>query len=410
MDTSANFKRGLQLYELGRYKDTITYFKNELSQNIDNFEAKLFLAHAYFYTDATDDANTLVLELQAIAPNYGPIYHLLGQIALHHDKNKQALSYIEQAISLEPYNSDFFGLKSYILIAEKQFEDALNFANKGLEIDAKSSTCLNARAASLTKLNRKEEAEQTIENLLNDDPENPFSQANVGWNHLENNNVDKAQHHFKASLKIDPNDDYAREGMLTAVKAKNKIYNCYLRYAFWMQKKSGKNQIFIIIGLYLAYRFSINLLQTNGLSFLALPLIIVYLLFALGSWIMEPISNMILLFDKYGKYLLDKNAKLSGQIMFILLSIAVGGYLVNLLIDNDFLFLFSLSSLAAALPFSKAPLNPKKHSQLFDYVYGGIILVSPIIGISFGYTTGELLTLLIILFVAYTWLASLIFR
>ncbi|GGI57168.1 tetratricopeptide repeat protein [Winogradskyella haliclonae] len=410
MQNSSNFERGLQLYELNRFKDAIPYFENELTQNIDNFEAKLFLAYSYFNTDDISNAKNLSIELRKIAPNYAPTYHILSQIALHQEDNKNAKANIEQAISLDPFNADFFGSKSYILINQKEFSEALFYANKGLEIDAKNRVCLNARATCLTKLNLKEEAQETIENLLNDDPENSFSHANVGWSHLENNNLKSALHHFKASLKIDPNDEYARDGMLTAVKAKNVIYNWYLRYAFWMQKKSGKSQIFSLIAIYLVYRFSVKLLAFSGLSFLALPLIILYLLFALGTWIMEPISNMILLFDKYGKYLLDKDSRQSGQTMLALFSISIVSYLANLLLNLDILFLLSLSSLAATLPLSKAPLNYKKDSKIFDYIYGSIILLAPIIGYIIGYDLETLLTTLIILFVAYTWLASLIFR
>ena len=107
--------------------------------------------------------------------------------------------------------------------------------------------------------------------------------------------------------------------MVTAIKSKNKVYNLYLRYSFWMSKQSGKNQWIFIIGIYIAYKISEKVISASGYTFLLIPLIIVYLLFALGTWIMEPLSNMLLILDKYGKYLLDKKEKLSGQIFFGLL-------------------------------------------------------------------------------------------
>ncbi len=410
MSNSANFERGLQLYELGRYKEAIPFFKNELTQNIDNIDAKFYLAYTYFYNDDIEKAKSLAYELRSMAPNFAPIYQLLAQICLNNDDTKEATSYIEEAISLDPYNDDYFAVKSYILINQKEFEKALEFANKGLEINAKNLSCLNARATCLTKLNKTNEANETIENLLSDNPENSFSHANVGWNLLENGNHKKALEHFKESLKLDPNDEFAREGMLTAIKAKNIFYRTYLKYVFWIGKQSGRNQIISIIAIYLIYRFSVKFLTFSGLSILAVPLVVIYLLFALGTWIMEPISNMILLMDKHGKYLLNKNDRLSGLTMFLLLLLAITSYSINLIFHNNFLIVLSLSFLVAVLPLSKAPLSTKRLSKIFDFSYGIIILIAPAISYVMGVNFGDVITLLIILFVAYTWLASLIFK
>ena len=410
MSADANYKRGLQLFEMGRYKDAIPYIKNAIASGIDNFEAKYLLAQAYLQINDINKAKVLVTELRSIAPNYSGIHSLLSHINYIEEDIDLSMKSIDMAISLDPYNENYFGHKAFILIHKKKFDDALHFANEGLKLNAKSRSCLNARATALTKLNRKEEAKETIETLLSDDPENAYSHANVGWSHLEHNNVPKALTHFKEALKLDPNDEFSRNGMLTAVKAKNKIYNLYLRYAFWIGNKSEKNQWMYIIGIYLVYRFSIKLLTYSGLSILAIPLIIAYLLVALGSWIMEPLSNMLLMFDNYGKYLLDKNSKLSGQIFFSLIAVALTTFLLNFLMDYEYLVLISIACLAAILPLSRSPLISKKRSQVIGYSYGTLILLVAIIGAIIGYDYGSLLFIIAIMFVAYTWLANVIFN
>ena len=405
-----NLLRGLQLFELGRYKDAITYFKTAITENPNDFTAKYGLAQCYFQTDLIDDALKTALDLRGESPNDAEIYFLLSQIYLHKDNLKESNSNIEQALQLHPFSANNFGQKAYILLSQKHYEEALSFANQGLEIDPKNTFCLNIRATALTKLKRKDAAQSTIENLLHDNPENAYSHANVGWSHLERNDTKTALKHFKEALKLDPNSEFARNGMLTAMKAKNKIYNLYLRYAFWMTNQSSRNQWIFIIGIYLAYRFGIKLLSASGLTILVVPFIILYLLFALGSWIMEPLSNMILMFDKFGKYLLDKKNKLSGQLMFVLLASASLFFSIYLILKIDVFIMLSIASLAAILPLTRGALSVTKKAQYINYIYGAIILaiaiIAPIISIPFSTT----MTAILILFIAYTWIGSFILK
>ncbi len=410
MSIEGNFQRGCQLFELNRFNEAIPFFKNVLSTDIDNFEAKYLLAQSYLHIDEIDNSKELALELRGEAPNFSDVYYLLSQINFHKGQNKEALENIDTAMSLDPYDENYFGHKAYILLDNKEFEEGLKFADEGLKLNAKSRLCLNARATILTKLKRKEEAKETIDNLLNDDPENAFSHANVGWSKLENNNIGDAQNHFREALKLDPNSDYAREGMLTTIKAKNSIYRLYLRYAFWIGNKSDRNQWIYLIGIYLVYRFSVKILSYSGLTILSIPLIIAYLLFALGTWIMDPLSNMILLFDKNGKFLLNKNSKMSGQILFSLLSIALVSYVISFIVDADILLLISIGCLAAILPLTRSPLLINKPSKVFGYSYGILILLIALTGTAFGFSFGSVTLTLAIMFVAYTWLGSLIFN
>ncbi|AUC80881.1 tetratricopeptide repeat protein [Lacinutrix sp. Bg11-31] len=403
---SPNLQRGLQLFELGRFKESIPYFQNAITENAEDFNAKYFLAQCYFQLDNIDKAFTVITDLRKDYPNEAEIYFLLSQIYLHEDKLKEANENVDKALEIDPDDENHFGQKAYILINSKQFESALDFANEGLRINSKNTFCLNARTTALTKLNRKDEAASSIENLLNDNPENAYSHANVGWSHLESNKPKEALKHFKEALMLDPNLDYARSGMLTAMKSKNKIYNLYLRYSFWISNKSQKNQYIFIIGLYIAYRLSLKLLSASGLTIMAIPLIIAYLLFALGSWIMDPLSNMILMFDKFGKYLLDKKDKLSGQIMFGLLISALLFFGVYFILNDPLYALISAACLAAILPLTRAALSDTEKSEIINYIYGIAMILIAIFGTSLGFEFGTVATAVGILFIAYTWLGS----
>jgi tetratricopeptide (TPR) repeat protein len=265
------------------------------------------------------------------------------------------------------------------------------------------------RAQILTKLDRVDEATETVEDILYDNPEDSYSHANVGWVELENGNNKKALEHFKEALQLDPNFEYAREGMSTVLKSKNFFYRWYLKYSFWIAKQSSTNQWAFIIGLYVVYRVSFKVLSENDMTYLAFPLMLAYLLFALGGWIMEPLSNTILNFDSYGKYLLSKNAKISGFIFGTLLVLGLISIVAFYLLKIDYALVLAATFICALLPLSRAFLLNSKKAQMIGISYGVIMIVAGIIGPFFVdiYTVG---ITVFIMMMAYTWVGNFIER
>lgn len=402
---SSDIQRGIQLYQLGRYEDAVTYFAKDL----ESWESRFYLAQSYYMLSENEKALDLANGLLSESPNNQDIFFLKARLALQQDQMQDALQNINEAISIDPYNSDYFGLMATILLHLKKYDEGLENANEGLRIDPKNSFCLNIRAQLLTKLNRIPEADHTIENILFENPEDSYSHANVGWVALENNKIDKALSHFKEALKIDPNYHYAREGMSTALKAKNFIYRNYLKYSFWISKQSTKNQWMFLIGIYLVYRFSFKFLSANGLTYLAIPLLIAYLLFALGSWIMEPMSNAILSFNSYGKYLLSMKEKLSGYFFTGLISLGVLSILIFYIFKIDYFLPLAIASLSALIPLPRAFLQYSKKSQNFGIAVGAFILCIGLFGFLFTDSIGTIGGAAFLVMVIFTWVAN-IFR
>ena len=403
---SKNLVRGNQLLEIGRFNEAIPYLYDAVSEDPDDWSAKYSLALCFFnvgdYNKASQFADGLIQQM----PNDPDLFELKARIALHQDRDNEAMEFIEQAISINPHDADYFGLKSGLLLVAKKYESALEFVNKGLSIDPKNTYCLNLRAQILTKLDRIEEANETAENILYDNPEDAYSHANVGWVELENGNNKKALEHFKEALLFDPNLEYAQQGMSTALKSKNLIYLWYLKYSFWIEKKSSKNQWAFIIGIYLVYRVGIKILSSSGMTYLVIPLIIAYLFFALGGWIMESLSNSILNFDKYGKYLLDKSEKLSGYAFGGLLVLGVIAILIFYFLDIEYALTAAATFICALLPLPRAFLlggNGKRYAL----AYGIVMLVVGLIGPIFTTYLNTGISVFV-LFMLYTWVGNFI--
>ncbi|MBC8755230.1 tetratricopeptide repeat protein [Kordia sp. YSTF-M3] len=405
---SKNHLRGVQLFELGRFKEAIPLLQKAVTESVDNYVSKYYLALCFFNVDAYDKSSIIIDELLQNTPNEGNLFFLKAQIASRLDKIPEALNLVNQSIALDPYQADYFGFKGALLMDKKKFEPALEFVNEGLKLDPKNTACLNIRARLLTKLNRKEEAEETVEHILYDNAEDDYAHANVGWVALESGDTQKALHHFRQALQINPNMQYAREGMSTALKSKNFFYKWYLKYAFWMSNQSSRNQWIFIIGLYLVYRFGIRLLQASDLTFLIIPLVIAYLLFVLGGWIMEPLSNTILLADSYGKYLLKDREKYSGYAfggLALAGLLSVGAYFA---LGNELFMLWGFTFFCALLPLPGSFLKEKKNARMIGLFYGIAMICVGLLGVFF---TDDIMLnggIVLGMMVVYTWVSNFI--
>ncbi len=405
--SSRNLDRGIQLYELGKFKEACKYLNDSIAEDPNNSNAKLYLAFCFFNLKKYDASLGMADELLKTTPNSSEVFFLKAQNYYHKDNKKEALTLIDTALEIDPNNANYFGLKGAILLSKKKYDEALAYVNEGLQINPKNNTCLNLRAQILTKLDRIEEADETVEFILNDNPEDCYSHANVGWVALENKNTEKSLHHFKQALQFDPNFEYARQGMSTALKSKNFIYRWYLNYAFWISNQSSKKQWGFIIGIYIAYRLSVKLLEGIGLSYIAIPLIIAYLLFALGGWIMEPLSNTILSFDKYGKFLLSKSEKISGLLFGLLFVLGIGSIALFYSLNVSYYFILSITFLCCLIPAPRALLQHTKKAKIFGLSYGALILLTGIIGPFIITDMSTISIAVIIMTMAFTWIGNI---
>jgi len=104
------------------------------------------------------------------------------------------------------------------------------------------------------------------------------------------------------------------------------VYRMFLKFSFWLGNLSAKYQWAFIVGLYLG---------TQGLSKLAdqyaslkpflVPVVIVLTLFAFSTWVIKPVSNLFLRFNAYGKFLLNKQEKMSSNFVAISLVVLLAG-------------------------------------------------------------------------------------
>lgn len=404
--TDVIMERAYVLFQQKRYAEAEKSILEVLAIEPGNIQCLLMLAEIKIDSDRIEEALSIVNDAIGLDPDFDPLYHTKARILLEKGQPDAALQVLSEALILDPYEPDYYALQGFILNTKKDFTAALEAANQALAIDASHILGLNVRSTALLKLNRKEDSFATIEEALEQDPNNANTHANYGWGLLEKGQNDKALVHFRESLKNNPNSDYAQAGMAEALKAKYFLYRWFLRYSFWMQNMTSKNQWVFIIGFYLSTKGLRALANTNQVldTYLS-PIIVLLAIFAFSTWVIGPLSNLLFRLNPYGKHLLTSTE--------IKCANWVGGSLLLLLIGLGILFLnMNLGTVLIAFGFSMMLPLGKLYAKprLFFTSYAIGLALLGFASIAVVVATNELYsifsTIYILAFIAFQWLSN----
>ena len=366
----AQLERAQQLVTLQRYKDAEAELRLVLSQQPENTHALALFSICLSEQGKTSEATKVIQNAIGKEPDNDYLLYLQALFYLNEDKLKDAEKFIRNAIAFDPHNADYFGLLSAINLKQKEWKQALENANKGLEVDPDNLQSLNSRSSALYKLDKKEEAYATIQEALNQDPENPHTHSNIGWSLLEKGDHKKALEHFREALKVDPGYEYAKAGMVEALKARYLFYRIFLKYAFWINNFKGKAQWAIILGLYFGVKFLNTLSNSNEtLAVFLNPIIYLYFAFAISTWIITPLSNLFLRLNVYGRYALTEDEIKASSMVGVALLIGTGGFMVYLF-DHNFLYcLIGIFGIGMMIPLASmlTPENKRSKTILISY-------------------------------------------
>lgn len=315
------------------YKEVSTY----LALDPHSIPALIILTQTYLGLNKDENADEIADQLLRKDPSDADILFLKGVTQAQLGKRKSALKFLNSALAFDPLKTQAHGLKASIYFQEAEFEKSLEAADTGLRVDPHNELCLNHRSMALLKLDRKEEHLDADQQSLKSNPMNPLTHASVGYSALQKGETDKAKNHFREALRIDPTNEFARQGMLQAIKATNLFYRLFLKYAFWMQGlKLQVRWAVIIIGYLMIQFLNRSASDLGAFAPVAEAVVIIYIIFAISTWIIEPVSDIFLRFHPFGKYMLTDEEKYVANICAGLLTIAVMGAIMLLSFDlND---------------------------------------------------------------------------
>lgn len=262
-------------------------------------------------------------------PDHAFSHYVLASVQLDLDRVDEAEREVREAIRLDPTEAGFFSLLAAVHFHRKQWKEALAAANEGLARNPEHETSLNLRAQAQIKLGLKQEAAETMREGLAQHPDAAYTHANQGWILLEMGDAKGALHHFEEALRLDPTMDWAREGVVTALKAQHSTYKLVLQFTLWMNRFSADKQWLILIGGFIGYRLVQGYGKSHPEHAVAVAAVSgLYLLFVVLTWIADPLFNLVLRFNRFGRLLLTPREIMGSNLLgALLLGAAIFGAL-----------------------------------------------------------------------------------
>jgi Tfp pilus assembly protein PilF len=317
-------ERASQLIQHQRFSEAEIQIREALTTDPNNPGAIMLLAICKSESGAHAEAIELGKKAIGLEPDNDYHLYLTGLFLYRHDSMKEAEKMVNNAIAFNPQEAAYFALSGMIQLHHKSWAAALEQANAGLALDGENTMCLNIRSTAQLKLGMKEESFETVREALQQNPQDSFTHGNVGWGLLEHGDHQKALEHFREALKLNPHNEHAKAGLVEALKARYWFYRIFLRYNFWVSNMKNKGQWFLIIGLYVGVRI-LRVVADNNEAWapFLIPVIYLYFAFAISTWLMEPLSNLFLRLNVYGRYALRAEEIRSSNFVGVALALAI---------------------------------------------------------------------------------------
>ncbi|WP_425617824.1 tetratricopeptide repeat protein [Anatilimnocola sp. NA78] len=319
-----HLSRALVLIEQNRYAQALGELQLHLGQHAEDAFAHALMSQCHLRLNNYDEAEQEAEQAVSLAPDQSIGYRMLASVFVERRRYSQAEQAIDVALQMDPHDADLHGLRASILTRQEKWKEAKESADAGLAIDPEDVVCLNVRAQALTMLGDRAGAAATVEDALRKNPDDPWIHANQGWANLHANEPLKAAEHFREALRLDPEMEFARAGIIEALKARNFLYRGMLAYFLWMARLPGNVRWAIMIGIYFAQRILGQVARNNpNLAIIIWPLLGLLIGFVVLTWLAYPLFNLMLRLDRFGRHALSADQRRGANLLGCTLAIAI---------------------------------------------------------------------------------------
>ncbi|MVN77928.1 tetratricopeptide repeat protein [Hymenobacter sp. HMF4947] len=385
-----------------RHVQAATELRRQLSLDPYDYVAHALLAVCLLEQEEFGEARSEAELAIHLAPEYDFAFYTLALVEHRQHRTAEALAAINQALALDPTDADYYHLLGSLRLASGQWQAALQATQTGLQFDAEHAGLHSLQARALARQGRRQEASDAARSALGYGSESSSIHAQAGWVALETNHSQEALAHFREALRLDPTSEFARAGLVEALKARYWVYRTFMRFIYWTNSLSAGVRRGLFLGAYVVARFVPVLL----------PL---YLAFAYMSWFSDVLFESLLRLNRYGRYALSEAQRRHSNHFLALLGVGVAatiGALARPAVPGlgtlGFVALGLLFPLVGTEQLSHRP-EQRARSRWAGWALAGIGLASAALaalGLGGG-AAGMLFTAFLFGTLAYTWVFAL---
>jgi len=373
---------GLLLQEQGRLEEAETCFYGVLTREPENdfVYGRLALCQLSMPGKKKTSLDTIEKAIQLWADE--PFYHGVKSLILAElRRGKEALEAADRAVALNPEDGFSLAAKANAYCTMDRWAEGEEWSRKALAVDSDNAMAANLLTHTLRLQGKSSENAAAVEQLLAEDPEDSFVHVNAGWSALQRGEQERAEEHFRKALRLDPDSDMAREGLLESFRARSRFYRWYLSYTFFMQRFTGGKQWAIIIGIYLLYRFTVKALESVSPIFAGV-FVILWLAIVMWVWLAPGVGNFLIFLDKNAHFALKGGERAQGLAVGGGLALGIPGVAASLITGYEPAFFAGIGLVVSTVPASLAFDNESRSGRLvFGAITGFVYLTTAIVAV-----------------------------
>lgn len=358
------------LFSSGRYKDAIEYLETHLTEYPQDNYAQYCLSFAYLKTGDSNNSRAICEQLLMESPDDELVISLSAEIDIAEERFETAESKAEILTQMNPFDTNHHLLMGRIKMAQRSYDKALVSLDKSLEIDPENLDALNCKIL-IDGLLGNQSIDSTIEQALELDPESSYTIANQANQMLRKGEVQGALDRVHYALSQDPSNQLAQSVMQEALKSKFWPYRMFNKYNEYMARLSSGGIWKVILGLYIGNQVIIRIAESNeSLGLILFPISYAIVALFVLSWLINPLMNLYLMTNKYGRVLLNEDNKMMAKCTGVALIVAVLSLIGYLTIGSDIFIWLAIMSALMMIPMATflSPKSDKSRKSLKIYV------------------------------------------
>lgn len=301
----ASLQRGVLLRQNNRYADAEKYLQLAIGEQPENADGYYELAFCYCdWPGHEKKALATIDRALSLDPGRPGSYALRGWILGNLNRPKEAIQSADEALALNPEHILALNAQVRAYVNLHEWKKAEAQARRVLELHAQNELALNLLAVSLRQQGRREESDAVTASLLALVPDNAMAQGNAGWSALQVGDYRRANRHFLEALRLQPDYDYARRGLLHAFNSRVWIYRVYFQFVAWLSRHRRGTRIFLLLVIYAVYRTVVITVQREygeaSIHWVTVLVALYLVVFGFG----RSFGNFFLLFDRFARHAL----------------------------------------------------------------------------------------------------------